>query len=57
MPKGREQRATEEFEIDPAQNKGAAFAFHDIKRKKTERMQMHGGECECCKGVSIHHTV
>ncbi|OXG15933.1 hypothetical protein C361_05378 [Cryptococcus neoformans Tu259-1] len=45
-----EQRATEEFEIDPAQNKGAAFAFHDVKRKKTERMQMHGGECECCKG-------
>lgn len=50
VPEALEQRATEEFEIDPAQNEGAAFAFHDVKRKKTERMQMHGGDCECCKG-------
>lgn len=49
MPKGREQRATEEFEIDPAQNKGAAFAFHDVKRKKTERMQMHGESVNAVK--------
>ncbi|KIR34128.1 hypothetical protein I352_03362 [Cryptococcus deuterogattii MMRL2647] len=50
VPEALERRATEEFEIDPAQNEGAAFAFHDVKRKKTERMQMHGGDCECCKG-------
>ncbi|WVR00144.1 hypothetical protein IAU59_007286 [Kwoniella sp. CBS 9459] len=39
----------EEYEIDPEQNEGAAFAFHDVKRKRAERRQMHGGDCECCK--------
>ncbi|WVF72953.1 hypothetical protein IAT40_007771 [Kwoniella sp. CBS 6097] len=39
----------EEYEIDPEQNEGAAFAFHDVKRKRAERKQMHGGDCECCK--------
>ncbi|WVR07639.1 hypothetical protein IAU60_004681 [Kwoniella sp. DSM 27419] len=39
----------EEYEIDPEQNEGASFAFHDVKRKRAERKAMHGGDCECCK--------
>ncbi|WVO14224.1 hypothetical protein L204_101856 [Cryptococcus depauperatus] len=39
----------EEYAIDPQQNEGAAFAFHNTKRKKAERKTMHGGDCECCK--------
>ena len=41
----------EEFEIDPKENEGHAFQFHDVKRQKAERKQMHGGDCECCQGV------
>ncbi|KAK8853260.1 hypothetical protein IAR55_003962 [Kwoniella newhampshirensis] len=40
----------DEYEIDPEQNEGASFAFHDVKRKKAERKGLHGGDCECCKG-------
>ncbi|WWD19677.1 hypothetical protein CI109_104139 [Kwoniella shandongensis] len=40
----------DEYEIDPEQNEGVSFAFHDVKRKKSERKGMHGGDCECCKG-------
>ena len=43
--------AQEEYEIDPKQNEGANFAFHDVKRRKADRKNMHGGDCECCKGV------
>ncbi|WRT70182.1 uncharacterized protein IL334_007176 [Kwoniella shivajii] len=39
----------EEFEIDPSANEGASFAFHDVKRKRSERKNMHGGDCECCR--------
>ncbi len=42
----------DEFEIDPRQNEGASYQFHDVKRRKLERKQMHGGDCECCKDVS-----
>ncbi|WVQ84647.1 hypothetical protein IAT38_006802 [Cryptococcus sp. DSM 104549] len=50
MPEELREDVTEEYEIDPEQNEGAKFAFHDVKRKKTERKQMHGGDCECCRG-------
>jgi len=41
----------DEYEIDPEQNEGVDYQFHDVKRRKTDRKQMHGGDCECCKGV------
>lgn len=46
------KQALDEYEIDPGQNEGASFAFHDVKRRKAERKHMHGGDCECCKDVS-----
>ena len=45
-------RVFDEYEVDPKQNEGAKYQFHDVKRRKTDRKQMHGGDCECCKGVS-----
>lgn len=42
----------EEFEVDPDQNEGENYQFHDVKRQKAERRLMHGGDCECCKDVS-----
>jgi hypothetical protein len=42
----------EEYEIDPEKNEGANYQFHDVKRHKMDRKQMHGGDCECCKNVS-----
>lgn len=48
----RSTRVADEYEIDPERNEGANFQFHDVKRRRTERQQMHGGDCECCRGVS-----
>lgn len=47
----------EEYEIDPKENEGHNFQFHDVKRQKAERKQMHGGDCECCQGVSYMDQV
>jgi hypothetical protein len=48
----RKKHVQDEYEIDPEQNEGASFAFHDVKRRKADRRHMHGGDCECCKDVS-----
>lgn len=42
----------DDYEIDPAENEGERYQFHDVKRQRTERKQMHGGDCECCQAVS-----
>lgn len=44
---------TEEFEIDPKQNNGLNYQYHDVQRGRAERKQMHGGDCECCNGVDM----
>ncbi|ORX40544.1 DNA repair protein endonuclease SAE2/CtIP C-terminus-domain-containing protein [Kockovaella imperatae] len=44
-----ETRIRDEYEIDPKQNEGAKFQFHDVKRRKADRQKMHGTDCECCR--------
>ena len=41
----------DEYEIDPKQNEGLAYQYHDVKRGRAERRAMHGSGCECCTGV------
>lgn len=41
----------DEFEIDPKQNNGLNYQYHDVQRGRAERKLMHGGDCECCNGV------
>lgn len=43
----------DEYEIDPDQNDGQKFQYHDVRRNREERAKMHGGDCECCKDVSL----
>ncbi|WWC91750.1 uncharacterized protein L201_006697 [Kwoniella dendrophila CBS 6074] len=49
-PEDINKTVNEDFEINPLQNEGNNFAYHDVRRKKSERKNMHGGDCECCKG-------
>ncbi|KAL7418522.1 hypothetical protein Q5752_006980 [Cryptotrichosporon argae] len=39
----------DEYEIDPAKNDGARHQFHEVRRGRAERRQMHGTDCECCR--------
>ncbi|WWC94927.1 hypothetical protein V866_001779 [Kwoniella sp. B9012] len=48
-PEEMDKTVGEEYEINPSQNDGNNFAYHDVRRKKAERRNMHGGDCECCK--------
>ncbi|KAK6909370.1 hypothetical protein I203_103387 [Kwoniella mangroviensis CBS 8507] len=48
-PEEMDKTFGEEYEINPSQNEGNNFAYHDVRRKKAERRNMHGGDCECCK--------
>ncbi|WVQ66943.1 uncharacterized protein L199_005134 [Kwoniella botswanensis] len=48
-PEEMDKTVGEEYEINPSQNDGNDFAYHDVRRKKAERRNMHGGDCECCK--------
>ncbi|WWD03690.1 hypothetical protein V865_001746 [Kwoniella europaea PYCC6329] len=48
-PEEMDRTVGEEYEINPSQNDGNNFAYHDVRRKKAERRNMHGGDCECCK--------
>lgn len=43
---------TDEYEIDPKLNNGLRYQYHDVQRGRAERKLMHGGDCECCNGVS-----
>ncbi|ORY33395.1 DNA repair protein endonuclease SAE2/CtIP C-terminus-domain-containing protein [Naematelia encephala] len=45
-----QKKVYDEYEIDPLQNEGEKHQFHDVKRRKADRKQMHGGDCECCRG-------
>lgn len=47
----RKTTVAEEFEIDPKQNNGLNYQYHDVQRGRAERKLMHGGDCECCTGV------
>ena len=49
----RQKGIADEYEIDPKLNEGHTHQYHDVKRKRSERKQMHGGDCECCRGVSF----
>jgi hypothetical protein len=49
----RSTTVADEYEIDPDQNEGAKYQFHDVKRRKVDRQKMHGGDCECCREVSV----
>ena len=49
---GRQKGVVDEYEIDPKRNEGVAYPYHDVKRGRAERKTMHGGDCECCTGVS-----
>ena len=40
------------YEINPSDNEGLAYPFHEVVRKKDERKRLHAGDCECCKDVS-----
>ncbi|WWC72059.1 uncharacterized protein I206_106019 [Kwoniella pini CBS 10737] len=48
-PDDVDQSIRDEYEINPSENDGNKFAFHDVRRKRSERKNMHGGDCECCK--------
>jgi len=53
----RKTTVADEFEIDPKQNNGLNYQYHDVQRGRAERKLMHGGDCECCTGVrprSLH---
>ena len=52
-----ESRVEDEYEIDPKQNEGANFQFHDVKRRKEDRQKMHGTDCECCREVSFRRSI
>lgn len=43
----------ERYAIDPVKNRGERRAYYEGARKKSDRKQMHGRDCECCKGVGI----
>jgi hypothetical protein len=47
----RKTTVADEFEIDPKQNNGLNYQYHDVQRGRAERKLMHGGDCECCTGV------
>jgi hypothetical protein len=53
----RQRGVADEYEIDPKQNEGVAYPYHDVKRGRAERKTMHGGDCECCTGVSQYPTL
>ncbi|WVW86214.1 hypothetical protein I302_108256 [Kwoniella bestiolae CBS 10118] len=48
-PEDMSKTVNEEYEINPSQNDGHSFAYHDVRRKKEDRRGMHGGDCECCR--------
>ncbi|EIW71988.1 hypothetical protein TREMEDRAFT_23406, partial [Tremella mesenterica DSM 1558] len=43
------KRVQDEYEIDREKNDGVGYQYHEVKRRKVDRRQMHGGDCECCK--------
>jgi hypothetical protein len=49
----RKTTVADEFEIDPKQNNGLNYQYHDVQRGRAERKLMHGGDCECCTGVGL----
>lgn len=40
------------LEINPDQNNGQNYQYHEVIRNRDARKQMHGVDCDCCKGVS-----
>lgn len=42
------------FAIDPEQNGGKDFQYHEVVRTREDRRHMEGGDCECCRDVNTH---
>lgn len=42
-----------EFEINPAHNGGAQYAFDDVVRNRAERLKLPAGDCMECRAVCI----
>ncbi|RXK36537.1 hypothetical protein M231_06196 [Tremella mesenterica] len=49
------KRVQDEYEIDREKNDGVGYQYHEVKRRKVDRRQMHGGDCECCK--DYYHAI
>lgn len=52
-PEDVQRTAADEYEIDPSRNGGVGHQFHEVVRNRDERKKMHGGDCECCRDVSL----
>ncbi len=53
MADNRKTTFADEFEIDPARNDGVGHQYDAVVRNREARKRMHGGDCECCRGVSV----
>ena len=49
-----DEEAMRRLEVNPDANSGVSHAFQEVVRNKEARKQMHGVDCDCCKGVSEH---
>jgi hypothetical protein len=41
------------YAIDPNANGGLDYQYDEVVRNRDARRRMHGGDCECCRDVSV----